>query len=231
MEVMKVMHLQYDGVDWVAKLIRFLVDLVQDDPVFAGGRNVTDWADLLAVKPRAYLRLSLAMDLSMSSGQFPDKKGFLARLDGIRISRSARVLRSLAEPEQPSRVQEVRPALLTDNAAADDLSLTRSISNPKKGQTASAMASAPQRSEDAETRSEDVDTVPSPDPQDHPQASQVQDFGADANMVQYSPRLDDLDEFFNHSMGDLTGSEASFGQGQLGDYGADVDINADLLAG
>lgn len=101
-EVMRAMQQQYDGVDWLARVVRFLVDLVQDDLAYtaANGRAVSDWSELLAVKPKTYLRLSLAMDLSMSSGRFPDKKDFLDKVDSLWQGRTAR---SLCSPSGEAR--------------------------------------------------------------------------------------------------------------------------------
>lgn len=86
------MHSQYDGVHWVAKLVRYLVELVQNDLTLSAGRSAASWAELLTFKPRTYLRLALAMDLSMSSGRIPDHEDFPARLE-------AKLLRALAGPE------------------------------------------------------------------------------------------------------------------------------------
>lgn len=92
------MHNQYDGVHWVAKLVRYLVQLVQNDSrISAGGRKAASWAELLTFKPRTYLRLALAMDLSMSSGRIPDQKDFSARVE-------AKVMRTLVGPERAFRV-------------------------------------------------------------------------------------------------------------------------------
>lgn len=94
------MHNQYDGVHWVAKLVRYLVQLVQNDSrLSAGGRKAASWAELLTFKPRTYLRLALAMDLSMSSGRIPDQKDFSARVE-------AKVMRSLVGPERAFRILE-----------------------------------------------------------------------------------------------------------------------------
>lgn len=97
---MMTMHNQYDGVHWVAKLVRYLVQLVQNDSrLSAGGRKAASWAELLTFKPRTYLRLALAMDLSMSSGRIPDQKDFSARVE-------AKVMRTLVGPERAFRILE-----------------------------------------------------------------------------------------------------------------------------
>lgn len=105
---MKSLQLQYDGVDWVAKVIRKLIDLVQDEATASTttvGRRVTDWSELLIAKPRTYLRMSLAMDMSMSSGRFPDKDRLIAsEMLQIRVPSLQRVPRPLAAPRM--RIEE-----------------------------------------------------------------------------------------------------------------------------
>lgn len=98
-DVLRTMHPQYDGVDWVARLVRYLVDLVHQDPAFATGpAKVADWAELLVVNPTTYLRLALLMDLSMSTGRIPDRKSFLARLEGLR--RRGSMTKQLHQPQR-----------------------------------------------------------------------------------------------------------------------------------
>lgn len=99
---MKILYLQYDGVDWVAKTIRQLIELVQDDAISSIGRTVTDWSELLTIKPRTYLRMSRAMDISMSSGYLPDKETLAAMLNASEVvqlsATSVEVPRSLVTP-------------------------------------------------------------------------------------------------------------------------------------
>lgn len=117
-EVMMTMHNQYDGVHWVAKLVRYLVELVQNDSRLSAGRKAASWAELLTFKPRTYLRLALAMDLSMSSGRIPDQRDFSARVE-------AKIMRTLVGPERAVRTQDGRSGSPRDEitATADDLSL------------------------------------------------------------------------------------------------------------
>lgn len=101
---MKTMHGQYDGVDFVAKTIRKLIDMVQDEASSAAGKTVTDWSELLTVKPKLYLRMSLAMDMSMSTGRFPDKETLFARLEGAPAPAEPQhkgISRPLAPPPPP----------------------------------------------------------------------------------------------------------------------------------
>lgn len=78
---MMTLHSQYDGVHWIAKLVRQLVELVQTDSALPAGGSVANWAELLTFKPRTYLRLAVAMDLCMSSGRVPEQKDFPARVE------------------------------------------------------------------------------------------------------------------------------------------------------
>lgn len=194
------MHLQYDGVDWVARLVRFLVDLVQDDLSFTtAGSSVTDWAELLAVRPRTYLRLSLAMDLSMSSGRFPDKKDFLARLDGLRLGRTARPPRcSPAETGQTSR------ALEADGDSPLALDVSGLASN-------GGAAGAPEKVLENASLTDGLEGSDQP---------QHQAFDGDADLDRFTCLPDDLDDFFDPGLGDLAaGGEPSTNK----TYDADID--------
>lgn len=102
-EAMRSLQVQYDGVDFVVKVIRQLIELVQDD---AASTAVTDWSELLTVRPRTYLRMSLAMDMSMSSGRFHDKERVLARLHDLERSSSNIASEVLLYQPQPQQEQE-----------------------------------------------------------------------------------------------------------------------------
>lgn len=194
-EVMKAMHVQYDGVDWVARLVRFLVDSVQDDLAFtAAGGSVTDWAELLAVKPRTYLRLSLAMDLSMSSGRFPDKKDFfLARLDGLRVGRSAKALCSPTEPGQTSRSAETR----------------------RNGQLMGTGDGSPLTFDVADLASNDAREDKTLE-----NASFMDGLDVDVDLDRFTCLPDDLDDFFDPVLGEVAdGGDSSTNKS----YDADID--------
>ncbi|KAF3771370.1 hypothetical protein M406DRAFT_248577 [Cryphonectria parasitica EP155] len=210
-EVIKVLHIQYDGVDWIARLVRYLVDLVQADPAFANGENVTDWAELLAVKPESYLRFSLALDLSMNSGRFPDKNEFLTSVDETKTSRSGRLEGSIPEPGQSLKIQEENPTLLAETATMVDTSRAVDMSSPNNQRTASVTATRSEAVENSDMLDERVEEqvseilarVESPCPPSEPNAK------TDGNLL--SPLPDDLDEFLDHTMGEATASEDSFG--------------------
>lgn len=207
------MHVQYDGVDWVARLVRYLVDLVQDDLSFTtAGSSVNDWGELLAVKPRTYLRLSLAMDLSMSSGRFPEKKDFLARLDGLRLGRSAKVLRALNEPNDSSRVEEERQV---------DQQTASARNSPMAIDFGSLIAA--DRSGGCEDVTADASAGGAQDHTAQPQGL----FTADSELYRFPSFSNESDDFFGPTLGELgTASESSNSEGT---YEGDIDTT--FLAG
>lgn len=88
-EAMRTYQPQYDGVDWVSEIIRHIVNLAQLDGgsksrVTNGAKpNITDWTDILASQPSSYLRLALALDVSLSKGRLPEDGDFPVSLRGL----------------------------------------------------------------------------------------------------------------------------------------------------
>ncbi|CAH0037767.1 unnamed protein product [Clonostachys rhizophaga] len=92
-EAMKTYQPQYDGVDWVSEIVRHIVNLAQIDDGSAGEdgtgagqqqtNGITDWTDILASNPSSYLRLALALDLSLSKGRLPEDGDFPVSLRGL----------------------------------------------------------------------------------------------------------------------------------------------------
>ncbi|KAF7551304.1 hypothetical protein G7Z17_g5076 [Cylindrodendrum hubeiense] len=85
-EAMKTYQPQYDGVDWVSEIVRHVVNLAQLDNTNTGGSqnsNITDWTDILALQPSSYLRLALALDVSLSKGRLPEDGDFPVSLRGL----------------------------------------------------------------------------------------------------------------------------------------------------
>ncbi|KAH7000026.1 fungal-specific transcription factor [Ilyonectria destructans] len=85
-EAMKTYQPQYDGVDWVSEIVRHVVNLAQLDNTNAQGSqnsNITDWTDILALQPSSYLRLALALDVSLSKGRLPEDGDFPVSLRGL----------------------------------------------------------------------------------------------------------------------------------------------------
>lgn len=231
-DVMKLLHLQYDGVDWVARVVRYIVDLVQGDPAIGADGNVTDWAELLAVRPRTYLRMSLAMDLSMSSGRLPDKKDFLGRLDGVRLSRSARLLRSIAEPWEAAHVERKQlecaedlrivadQPLSIDTAALHSENLTTNNNNT----TTTAAAAAPQTLQDLERADVSVDDATFADAFGTSDFSQEHSFSTTGDLGDFQSLSADLDDFFDPTMGEHVDTGESSGGSSSGMFEADLDI-------
>ncbi|KAJ2893455.1 uncharacterized protein MKZ38_008663 [Zalerion maritima] len=84
LEAMKISHPLYDGVDWVAKVVACAVHHTKLETTASGSTSsVTDWKELLTVSPGRYVRLFLAMDLSLSSGKSPDDDDFAASLKNL----------------------------------------------------------------------------------------------------------------------------------------------------
>ncbi|CAH0056768.1 unnamed protein product [Clonostachys solani] len=89
-EAMRTYQPQYDGVDWVSEIVRHIVNLAQIDGSAgedgAGSQQqtgITDWTDILASNPSSYLRLALALDLSLSKGRLPEDGDFPVSLRGL----------------------------------------------------------------------------------------------------------------------------------------------------
>ncbi|KAF7563252.1 hypothetical protein G7046_g887 [Stylonectria norvegica] len=85
-EAMKTYQPQYDGVDWVSEIVRHVVNLAQVDNPNPQGKqnpNITDWTDILALQPSSYLRLALALDVSLSKGRLPEDGDFPVSLRGL----------------------------------------------------------------------------------------------------------------------------------------------------
>jgi hypothetical protein len=86
-EAMRTYQPQYDGVDWVSEIVRHIVNLAQIDGTQGEGSGpksqITDWTDILASQPSSYLRLALALDLSLSKGRLPEDGDFPVSLRGL----------------------------------------------------------------------------------------------------------------------------------------------------
>ncbi|KAH6988264.1 hypothetical protein BKA56DRAFT_478708, partial [Ilyonectria sp. MPI-CAGE-AT-0026] len=78
-EAMKVLQTEYHEVEWLATAIRNVVRLVHYNSL-GSKQTVFDWTGLLKVHPQRYLQLSIAIDLALSSGQFPTSEEFPAQL-------------------------------------------------------------------------------------------------------------------------------------------------------
>ncbi|KAH7131328.1 fungal-specific transcription factor domain-containing protein [Dactylonectria macrodidyma] len=85
-EAMKTYRPRYDGVDWVARTVRFIVDLAQQHLTAIRtqhGNSISSWTDILQLQPKYYLRLAMTMDLSIRNGKLPQESDFPQSLRGI----------------------------------------------------------------------------------------------------------------------------------------------------
>lgn len=86
-EAMRTYQPQYDGVDWVSEIVRHIVNLAQVDGTSSRSSgfksSINDWTDILASQPGSYLRLALALDLSLSKGRLPEDGDFPVSLRGL----------------------------------------------------------------------------------------------------------------------------------------------------
>lgn len=208
-EVMMTMHSQYDGVQWVAKLVRHLVEIVQSDSTLSAGRNAASWAELLTFKPRTYLRLALAMDLSMSSGRIPDHKDFPAHLE-------AKVLRSLAGPERVIYTQQGRSASRLDTVVADDAVLDVGFFDKKIDVLDREGSNS--RQEGAEMAVADIIVDSEP--------SQSQGFEMDISLDGLEPLgslSTEMDSFFDPVLADLAATDEATVEDLPGGFPADTD--------
>lgn len=72
-EAIRTLHPQYDGVDWMANIVRSAVHVVQENPN-SPKEAFTKWTDLLVFQPRRYLQLSIVMDLGFRNGKIPGRE-------------------------------------------------------------------------------------------------------------------------------------------------------------
>ncbi|UPL02999.1 hypothetical protein LCI18_013933 [Fusarium solani-melongenae] len=78
-KVMKASRPQYDGVDFVAEVIRHVIDLVKVSKVPDDGPSgqsddrfsFTGWTDMFTLAPRLYLRLVVSLDIGFSNARLP----------------------------------------------------------------------------------------------------------------------------------------------------------------
>lgn len=104
-EAMKTYQPQYDGVDWISEIVRHIVNLSQLDnthPQDGSKPKINDWTDILASQPSAYLRLALALDLSLSKGRLPEDGDFPVSLRGL-FTGGFSPLKALIEANRPNQ--------------------------------------------------------------------------------------------------------------------------------
>ena len=69
---------QYEGVDWIIEIVRYIISTTR----LRGSSPNANWADIFAFQPTSYLRLALALDMSLSKGLLPQDKDFPTCLGG-----------------------------------------------------------------------------------------------------------------------------------------------------
>lgn len=223
-EVMMTLHSQYDGVHWVAKLVRQLVELVQNDSALPAGGSVANWAELLTFKPRTYLRLAVAMDLCMSSGRVPEQKDFPARLESNLLSRV------LERPHAPKRINDRSSMTGCDASwvAGEDSALGADFFDPEvprdREDSAPRVLSAVdgEGADDRQLFPEDVSRG-----QDHTPHT---NFNAEMGFVDVTGSFPEGNSsFFDPVLADMAGmGDGSPGDGLSGGVGMEVDYAAAL---
>lgn len=121
-EAMKTYQPQYDGVDWISEIVRHIVNLSQLDNTHQHDGTkpkIADWTDILASQPSAYLRLALALDLSLSKGRLPEDGDFPVSLRGL-FTGGFSPLKALIEANRPNQFNSnaVAPASSVSNDTA-----------------------------------------------------------------------------------------------------------------
>ncbi|CAG9977395.1 unnamed protein product [Clonostachys byssicola] len=135
LQAMKSFKLHYDEADWVKEIVRHAVKLA---PVGKMGqwlptsmKPFENWTSMLVSEPRSYLRLVLAIDLSLSKGRLSQESDFPTRLRG----------ESLAVHSSPVRkaISVKAPTGIRDGEAADP----EAIMSPQVGGPQYFMTEAP----------------------------------------------------------------------------------------
>ncbi|KAF4978188.1 hypothetical protein FZEAL_5384 [Fusarium zealandicum] len=115
-EAMRTYQPQYDGVDWVSEIVRHVVNLAQlDDSTPQGNNNsgLTDWTDILALQPSSYLRLALALDVSLSKGRLPEDGDFPVSLRGLFVGGSSPLKAMIEANRTAGKVNESKQGNVT----------------------------------------------------------------------------------------------------------------------
>lgn len=82
LSALRVFYSQYDGVDWIAHIVRSVVGLIQPH-LRNSNATIGNWRELLITQPRLYLQLVIAVDLSLGNGAFPARGDFPFELNGL----------------------------------------------------------------------------------------------------------------------------------------------------
>lgn len=129
-DAMKVYYPQYDGVEWVAKVVR---DVVQHlDPLWVTN-SPTNWTELLTLRPSHYLQLSVVLDWSLRRGRCPNNDEFKA-LDELCLSRHESNMQYLTANQELSRKLSAHP-ISSSCSASGDLETSSTFLDQGVGQT------------------------------------------------------------------------------------------------
>lgn len=111
----------YDGIDWVAEIVRHVIS----SSTLRQSSFSANWADSFAFQPTSYLRLALALDLSLSKGRLAQDRDFpasLTRLDPTDTSVSEDPFDSSFGEKNPQEMCNTRSLLLGDPTNPDSSS-------------------------------------------------------------------------------------------------------------
>ncbi|CAG8137722.1 unnamed protein product [Penicillium olsonii] len=82
--VMKSYQLQYDNSDWMTKIVRHIINIAQIDIGIPNMQtSAIDWTDILVFQPTSYLRMTLALDISLRKGRLAEEGDFPSRLRNL----------------------------------------------------------------------------------------------------------------------------------------------------
>lgn len=112
LQAMKSFQLHYDEVDWVKEIVRHALKLAPVDKMGqwlpTSRKPFDDWTSMLISQPRSYLRLVLAIDLSLSNGRLSQESDFPVRLRGESLAVHSALVRQTISVEAPASIRDGR---------------------------------------------------------------------------------------------------------------------------
>ncbi|KAF4988179.1 hypothetical protein FDECE_15155 [Fusarium decemcellulare] len=112
-QAMKDFWPQYEGVDWIIEIVRYIISTTR----LRSSSPNANWADIFAFQPSSYLRLALALDISLSKGRLPQDKDFPSCL-GDSEPAAAPPPETIAVVSNSSTTQGRRSSFTSDLAAS-----------------------------------------------------------------------------------------------------------------
>ncbi|KAK7403503.1 hypothetical protein QQX98_010733 [Neonectria punicea] len=122
-QFMKVYWPRFDGIEWVSEIIRHIISLAQLDGSKVQRKSSSiNWADIFAFQPRSYLRLVLALDLSLSKGRLPQDWDFPVKLRGL-FAFNANPIKELVEGHcaNTENLGDVGPSLRRESSRPTEM--------------------------------------------------------------------------------------------------------------